>query len=545
MISFVKNPIVLKCFISFIVHSLVVFGQTATFLSNFEDQNTNPNIGISVLIETGTSGGMYVVPNPHPDAVNSSAYVLKVFTEPGTGGRAEYTAARHETDEKTYIYTWKRFHPTDMFTDIDITGWVSLNQWKTWPCEYYGSGQYDFSDEICYGGGIFNDMRYEDPEIIDYMSRAAPNCNRNFYNLPHGYWSRFVLEIYWTNTTNGYYRIWRNDSLFGYSDNIKTLFNGFKEGTCDIYWATGLYTYWSKTGGNTQDSLIAYIDDIALYDIDNGYTINEVCPDCEAAPSVPSDSIVYKINVNLSSAQPDGYTNYIVSWRGDTSALNVSSTFGQSNNIDLYVWKGPSAISTSLDDECFPDAVINKSIVWSDTDTHQIHLKNLTPINTYTFRLLGATAHSSGTRGTQIWTTEKNKDTVFAANNTCNMAELSKLTPTENGELTINVQSLGNSAYINSIELVEYVGETMNIFFPNEKSPFSNTLLYHNQVKGILKVTSEIVPERITIYTFDGRKVFYTEEAKIIDISRLCKGVYIASIKTKDSLISGKIIVKY
>jgi hypothetical protein len=65
-----------------------------TFSSNFEDQNTDPEIGGGVLLETGTRGGFDVVPNPDPDSRNSSNYVLRVFTEPGTGGRAEYTAGR-------------------------------------------------------------------------------------------------------------------------------------------------------------------------------------------------------------------------------------------------------------------------------------------------------------------------------------------------------------------------------------------------------------------------------------------------------------------
>ena len=288
--------------------TLIGCGQTATFSSNFEDQNTDPEIGDGVLLETGTSGSFDVVPNPHPDSRNSSDYVLKVATGPGTGGRAEYSAGNYETNEKTFIYTWKRFHPTDMFTDITITGWVLVNQWKTWPCEYYGSGQYDYSDEICYSGGIFNEIEYDEPGIIGYKSRAEPDCNVDYGTMPKGYWNEFVLEIYWTNTNNGYYRIWRNGTLFGYSDNIKTLFDGFLEGTCDVYWATGLYTYWSKTGRRTQDFLKAYIDDITIYAIDNRYAISDICPDCEPAPSVPTDTIVYKENVNRSFAEPDGYS---------------------------------------------------------------------------------------------------------------------------------------------------------------------------------------------------------------------------------------------
>jgi hypothetical protein len=517
---------------------LMGYGQTATFLSNFEDQNTDPEIGVSVRTETGTSGGMYVVPNPHPDARNSSDYVLKQYTEPGTGGRAEYSAGRFETNKKKYIYTWKRFHPSDMFTDIKITGWVSLNQWKTWPCEYYGSGEYDFSDEICYGGGIFNDIRYQEPGIIDYISRAAPDCNVDYGTMPKGYWNDFVLEIYWTNTDNGYYRIWRNDTLFGYSDNIKTLFDGFLEGTCDVYWSTGLYTYWDKTGGETADSLIAYIDDVVLYDSDSGYTISDICPDCEAAPFVPTDSNVYKINLQGSYAS-NGYTNIISSWAGDTNAINLSNTFGQSNGIDIYLWSGTSESSGSLDDACFPDAVINKCIYWGDTETHQIYLKDLIPANTYTFKLLGATPNLGTTRGTQIWTTDENRDTVFAASNTCDMAEITNLVSDANGDLTINVKTIGGTAYINSIEIIEYA--------VNENTSVKNTMsdelyVFPNPVSDKLFIKSETVPSKIILYSCTGRKVKYAQNTSVVDVSDLNKGVYIVLVSLQESVVVSKII---
>lgn len=441
-----------------IYYSTIGFGQSPTFSNNFEDQNTTPEIGSdNVLLETGTSGRFAVSANPHSDTQNSSNYCLLVATEPGTGGRAEHTAGRYETNEKTYIYTWKRYHATTMFADITITGWMNVNQWKTWPCEYYGSGVYEFTDSICYGGGIFNEMLYEEPEVIEYVSRAKPYCNVDYYNLPKGYWNEFVLEIYWTETTDGYYRIWRNDTLFGYSDHIKTLFDGFIEGTCDMNWSTGLYTYWDKIGAESQDELIAYIDDIAIYDADSGYTITSICSDCDVAPTVPTDSIVYRVNMNYHKGSDEGFTNYIVSYSNDTSAFNLSSTFGQSNGVDIYLPSVAESIgNNTLDDECYPANVIRTSVSWSAAGAYPIYLEDLNPDHTYTFRLLGATTSAGATRGTQIWTTEENRDTVLAASNLCNLAELTDLTSDENGNMTINVAIIGGTAYINSIELVEY-----------------------------------------------------------------------------------------
>ena len=75
------------------------FGQTATFLSTFEDQNTDAEIG-QEHIELYSGDNMYVVANPHPDARNSSNYVLKLCAHQSSRSRAEYDAWRNETNEK-------------------------------------------------------------------------------------------------------------------------------------------------------------------------------------------------------------------------------------------------------------------------------------------------------------------------------------------------------------------------------------------------------------------------------------------------------------
>ncbi|MBI9039533.1 MAG: T9SS type A sorting domain-containing protein [Bacteroidales bacterium] len=506
--------------------------------------NTDAEIGNEFL--ELNNGNMYVVPNPFPDDVNSSDYVLKQAIPEGVARRAEYSVSREETNEKRYIYTWKRFHPTGMLIDVDYT-WLSLNQWKTWPCEAYPvstPGYEKYGDLICPGGGIFNEMQYEDSDIISYKSRALPNCNSDYFNLPEGYWHQFVLEIYWTNTENGYYRLWKNDSLVGYSDNIKTLFDHFIEGTCDIYWATGLYSGWYKTGNEKTDSIISYIDDVTLYDVDSGYTINSVCPDCEVAPSVPTDSSIYKINVNYSSSELDGYNNYIVSWDGDTSAINISNTFGQSKGIDIYLpSNAPAITNNTLGDDCFPDGVITTHVGWSDTVTRKIYLKDLNPDKIYTFKLLGATSYPGTNRGTQLWTTEENRDTVLAANNICNVAELTNLVSDENGDLTINVKSIDYAvpeAYINSIEIVEYIADTTSTSINSKFSRWLN--IFPNPVKYILIVKGEAVPTSVTIYDSYGRKVKYAENTNTVNISDLKKGMYIVLVNTKESFLTRKII---
>jgi hypothetical protein len=523
--------------ISFLLINLAGFGQTATFLSNFEDQNIDPEIGSSAF-ETGTSGGYQIVANPHPDTYNSSNYVLKVYTEPGIGGRAEYRVQRMETNEKKYIYTWKRFFPKDMWTDVEHW-FCSQNQWKTWPCESGGSGDYAIYDSlICKGAGIFNDMSLYVDNTGDYRSRAFPNCNYDFVFMQEGIWHEFTLEIYWTNTDNGYYRIWRNDTLFGYSNNMKTLFDEFPEDDCNIYWTTGLYTGWAKTGGETTDSLIAYLDDIAVYDIDSGYTITDVCPECEVAPAIPKDSSVYKINMHYSAGAADGYNNYIVDWRGDTCKIDLSNTFGQNNGIDIYLWSGTSSTSNNLSDDCFPEDVIQTAIQWSNSKTHNLYLSDLDPNNTYTVKVLSAGGNNSSA-GTQIWTTEENRDTILSMGNTCDMAELTGLVSDETGDLTIHVASIGGRAYINAIEIVEYVENNVT---SNKKNEFNDLIIFPNPVNDNLFVKGDTVPTNITIYSSDGKKVKYAENTNTVNISDFKKGIYIVLVNMQESFTTIKIV---
>jgi hypothetical protein len=540
--TLMKKTILLKCVIPLLLLDTVVFGQTATFSSNFEDQNTDPEIG-RALIERNKAD-MRVVPNPHPDANNSSDYVLKhVLLSEGLQRRSEYTASRKVTNEKKYIYTWSVYHPKGMFKDV-APMYVALNQWKTWPCEAgpISNKAYEYFDTlICSGGGIFNDMFFNDEkEVVEYRVRAEPNCHSEYMGMPMGMWHNFVLEVYWTNTENGYYRIWRNRELTGYSDNIKTLPDRFIEGTCNIFWSNGLYSSWWKDGAETTDSIVGYTDNIAIYDIDSGFSINSICPDCEAALPVPTDSLVYKVNINGSTSR-DGFNNNILSWKGETVDKDLSSTYGQSTGIDIYMPTDEASINNTLTDDCFPKEVITTAIQWTDTVTKKIYLKDLTPSNTYTFRLLSATSNNSASYGAQIWTTHENKATVFAANNTCNVAELRNLVSNENGGLTIYVKSISNNkprVYINAIEIVEYAKQ-----YEDKQKELTNEL-FPNPANDILHINVGSVPTNVTIYTLQGIKVLFKTNSTEIDISGLRKGIYIASIITGKAKIDRKFIKK-
>lgn len=191
-----NNTLVLKCLIPFLLLNLYGFGQAPIFLSNFEDQNTDAEIGKRTLEKEHSN--FYISANPRPDEFNRSDYVLKAIMGPGTKSRAEYSTSRHETIEKKYIYVWSRYHPNSLFEDCDIKA-VHTNQWKTWPCEAgpVSNTEYEkFDTLICSGGGIFNDMGVYADYSLKYRSRAEPNCNISSGIHPTGYWNKFIFEIY-------------------------------------------------------------------------------------------------------------------------------------------------------------------------------------------------------------------------------------------------------------------------------------------------------------------------------------------------------------
>jgi hypothetical protein len=243
----------------------------AMFKSTFESGSTVADTGTE-NIDNRNGGSMSVVSNPFTGDCNPSDGVLEVVAPSGSSVRAEYETQRLPTDEKTYIYTWKQFIPDDLLTGRSVS-WLVLSQWKTYPCSVGGG----FADYICFGGGIFNDVELNG-QLLEYRFRARPDCNHIIIPVSDtsGDWYTFVEEVYWTNTSNGYYRLYRDGELIGAKSGVKTLFDNINlDGSCDIYWSSGLYTTWSGQG-----DMLLYLDDIAVFDTDSGVSLTEVCPSC-------------------------------------------------------------------------------------------------------------------------------------------------------------------------------------------------------------------------------------------------------------------------
>ena len=253
----------------------------ARFLATFETGSFEPDVGVvnvyqqnedqedRFLVDYAT-----VVDNPAPSAVNPSEKVFMAHPSEGYI-RSEYESNHFHADEKTYIYAWKEYFPQALFDGVDPDWWamISLGQWKA-GCEEYGDGTY--TDYICWGGGIFNDRRsHVDTTTMEFRFRADPDCYLvSDVPLDHGRWVTFTTEVYWTTTGNGYYRVYRDGALVEERSGIKTMIDSFEGDNCAVIaLALGIYADWLDAGAGTIDY---YLDDMAIFDVDDGVTIEEV-----------------------------------------------------------------------------------------------------------------------------------------------------------------------------------------------------------------------------------------------------------------------------
>ena len=253
----------------------------ARFLATFENGSFDPDIGSRLVLgqhvyDVDNNISQYhleytqVVDNPFPSERNPSGKVFHSHVPQEGYIRAEYEATHVATEGKTHIYAWKEYLPSSTFEGIDYH-FFALGQWKTYPCEEAGI----WGEQICGGGGIFNDrgLVYGDPSQISMRFRAEPSCFEPEHAYPTDEWTAYALEIYWTRSDEGYYRFYQNGELIAQEEGIKTLFDTFEPGRCDMKWALGVYARWWSTGAQAIDY---YLDDMAIFDKDHGVTIAEV-----------------------------------------------------------------------------------------------------------------------------------------------------------------------------------------------------------------------------------------------------------------------------
>ena len=270
-------------------------------LADFERAVLTPAKFSNFWAVWGNNGNAYseVVGNPLKAGANTSDYVCVSHTFPSLPlpdttdcDKSEYvlTTATGEglVTDRHHIMKWKLLFTDDAILNIDIVWrWMSFNQIHQGAEKYPPPGQTGPEDDtIAEGGGIFNDCvpaPSDDPSLYRLRYRAIPDDASIPFHIDIGQWMSFTYEIVWTQSSNGYWRLWKDGELLSAADNVQTLPDSYVHPEDDfLQFKTGLYNKWNDP---VIDRLSLYLDDLELY-ISEDIRVEDVSPEC----SVPERS---------------------------------------------------------------------------------------------------------------------------------------------------------------------------------------------------------------------------------------------------------------
>lgn len=266
-------------------------------LADFEKGFLKPAKFSNFWAVWGNDGNAYseVVENPLKAGSNTSDYVCVSHTFPSLPApnstdcdKSEYvlTSANGMVTDQHHIMKWKQLFMDDNILNIDdITwDWMSFNQIHTGAAKYpFAPVSHEPDETIAYGGGIFNDLvkaHEDDSSIYNFRVRAIPDEALIPFQVDIGQWMTFTYEVFWTQSSNGYWRLWKDGALLDYADNVKTLPDSYNPAEDDfLHFKTGLYNKWNDP---VIDQLSLYFDDLELY-IGEDIRVEEVAPECDTS----------------------------------------------------------------------------------------------------------------------------------------------------------------------------------------------------------------------------------------------------------------------
>jgi hypothetical protein len=253
----IKNQIRIKIGLLCLLSSTALYSAQLLYRATFENGFTSEGLSITKEITTpdgATGGAIDVVDNPKKDSINTSNKVARC-SAPNGYRRAEIASGRSITDETVRTYKWSYFFPDSFFNNGGYN-WAIFSQFKTWPCGYHDG----HSATICASCGIFNDVSFETAGNFNFRFRAMPDCHNFTSPVPVNEWVNFVLQIYWTQTSTGWAKLYRNGGLVYSQTNFRTLFTSFIPTTCNLYWGVGIYC------DNKGTAASMYVDNLEMYD---------------------------------------------------------------------------------------------------------------------------------------------------------------------------------------------------------------------------------------------------------------------------------------
>jgi hypothetical protein len=285
----------------------------------------------------GNNGNAYseVVENPRKEGLNTSNYVGISHTFPSLPppnstdcDKSEYvvTSANGLVTDQHHIMRWKILFNDDNILNIEeiVWSWMSFNQIHTGAAKYpNGPGTTETDDTIAYGGGIYNDLKKGDadyPSLYTFRFRAIPDEALVPFHIETRRWMSFTYEILWTQSSNGFWRIYKDGELLASADNVKTLPDSYDPAEDDfLHFKTGLYNKWNDP---EIDSLSMYFDDIELY-IGDDIRVEDVCPECAIMKpgDINGDGVtdLNDVIIGLQILAGAGYSHSLPSNTGDVN----------------------------------------------------------------------------------------------------------------------------------------------------------------------------------------------------------------------------------
>lgn len=278
------------------------------FKSTFES-------GSGIAPEIGTYGANGArcsnIANPHVDDVNSSNYVIRVELQDAEGAGASTRYGFNDGAaiyERKLVYMWKQYLPTGIFDNANITTGYLLNiKRSSWTSTVYQN--YDHT-------GACQWRCVDNAGIVSYSD-----------SLVFGQWVDFVLEIYHTQTTSGYSKLYRNSELVFNAEGIQTIIETDSVYNNSQFWV-GSYLVWDES---TDNSMYMYFDDMYLYDITDSCTLEELRPDL--IPSVINTTV--DSADDLINAAALGYDTVFVS-SDITGVVTINASGTESKPIHIH-----------------------------------------------------------------------------------------------------------------------------------------------------------------------------------------------------------------
>ena len=265
-------------------------------LTDFELEILRPAKFSNFWAVWGNDGNAYteVVENPVKSGSNTSDFVGVSHTFPSLPlpdttdcDKSEYvlTSADGLVTDQHHVMRWKLLFTDDSILNLEsiVWNWMSFNQIHTGASKYPPPGvPGDPDPTIAYGGGIFNDLvksgAYpDDPSMYNFRVRAVPDEALIPFSIDIGTWMSFTYEVFWTQSSTGYWRLWKDGELLASADNVKTLPDSYDPAEDDfLQFKTGLYNKWYDP---EIEHISLYFDDLELY-IGEDIRVQNVCPAC-------------------------------------------------------------------------------------------------------------------------------------------------------------------------------------------------------------------------------------------------------------------------